>query len=106
MTNQYAAYVQEVPGGYRAMIRVCREAKPNPLMEKGEKPKVYPTKDEALTELLSHVVSFMNGRPIRGEQFNGGTNTSSADAHFNLPRSVKAKGREKRTEVERRRITA
>ncbi|KQQ46503.1 hypothetical protein ASF69_04555 [Rhizobium sp. Leaf311] len=31
---------------------------------------------------------------------------SLADSHFNLPRSVKAKGREKRNEVERRRIPA
>lgn len=103
MTNKYAAYVQEVPGGYRAMIRVCREAKPNPVMDKGDKPKIYPTRAAALTELLSHVVGFMNGRPIRGEHFNDEPAISDADAHFNLKPFVKAKGSNKRTIVEKAR---
>ena len=106
MTNKYAAYPQPIPGGYRAMIRVCRDAKPNPVMAKGDKPKVLDTEGAAWKEIALHLLAFMNGAEIRGEQFNGGTNTSSADAHFNLQPFVKAKGREKRTEVERRRIPA
>ena len=102
MTNKYAAYVQEVPGGYRAMIRVCREAKPNPVMDKGDKPKIYPTRAAALTELLSHVISFMNGRPIRGEHFNDEPVISDADAAFpGLQPFVKAKGSNKRTIVKK-----
>lgn len=67
--NKYAAYAQEVPTGYRAMIRVCREAKPAPVMGYGEKPKVFDTEAEAWKEIAQHLLAFMNGREIRGEMF-------------------------------------
>jgi hypothetical protein len=71
MTNKYSAYPHRIPGGFGfwAMIRLCRDAHPTPVMAEGDRPKVFATKGEAAEEALKHVVAFMNGRPIRGETF-------------------------------------
>jgi hypothetical protein len=69
--NRYSAYPHRIPGGvgFWAMIRLCRDAHPAPVMDEGAKPKVFETKGEAAEECLKHVVAFMNGREIRGEMF-------------------------------------
>lgn len=71
MTNKYSAYPHRIPGGFGfwAMIRLCRDSHPSPVMDKGERPKVFLTKGEAAEECLKHMVAFMNGREIRGETF-------------------------------------
>lgn len=71
MTNKYSAYPHRVPGGfgYWAMIRLCRDSNPSPVMAEGDKPKVFTTKGEAAEECLRHIMAFMNGREIRGEVF-------------------------------------
>lgn len=70
MSNRYTAYPHPIPGGrYWAMIRVCKEARPAPVMASEERPKVFETRGEAAEECLRHLVAFMNGRPIRGETF-------------------------------------
>jgi hypothetical protein len=67
--NKYSAYPHRVPGGFGfwAMIRFCRDSHPTPVMDAGDKPKVFPTRGEAAEECLKHVVAFMNGRPTRRE---------------------------------------
>ena len=71
--NHYSAYPHRLPGGrYWAMIRVCRDAHPAPVMEEQDRPKVFETRGAAAEECLRHIVAFMNGRPIRGEKFDGG----------------------------------
>lgn len=82
MTNRYSAYPQPVPGGYRCMIRVCRDARPNPVMEKGAKPKVVPSEAAAWREIALHLLAFMNGNEIRGERFEGNDAKSAADRLF------------------------
>lgn len=69
--NRYSAYPRRVPGGfgYWAMIRLCRDSEPSPVMDTGDKPKVFSSKGEAAEECLKHMVAFMNGRQIRGETF-------------------------------------
>ncbi|NSY17241.1 hypothetical protein [Neorhizobium sp. AL 9.2.2] len=71
MTNKYSAYPHRIPGGfgYWAMLRLCRDAHPAPIMAEADRPKVFATKGEAAEEALKHLVAFMNGRPIRGETF-------------------------------------
>jgi hypothetical protein len=69
MTNKYSAYPQPVPGGYRCMIRVCRDSRPNPVMAPGDKPKVLDDEGAAWKEIALHLLAFMNGREIRGEKF-------------------------------------
>ena len=72
--NKYASYPHPIPGGFGwwGMIRLCRDARPAPIMDADDKPKVFQTKGEAAEECLRHVLAYMNGRPIRGEQFEGG----------------------------------
>lgn len=85
MSNRYSAYPHRLPGGrYWAMIRVCREAHPSPVMEAGDKPKVFNTRGEAAEECLKHVVAFMNGREIRGEAFEMPTPANDARSKANL----------------------
>ncbi len=69
--NKYSAYPRRIPGGfgYWAMIRLCRDSEPSPVMNVGDKPKVFSSKGEAAEECLKHMVAFMNGREIRGETF-------------------------------------
>jgi hypothetical protein len=70
MTNRYAAYAHRIPGGkFWAVVRFCRDSHPAPVLDEGAKPKVFASKGEAAEECLRHVVAFMNGREIRGEQF-------------------------------------
>ncbi len=69
--NGYAAYTQPVPGGYRVMMRLCRDAKPRPVMRKGGFPAVFPDEAAALQAAVHHLLAFMNGNPIRGEIFEG-----------------------------------
>lgn len=82
MTNKYASYPHRIPGGFGfwAMMRLCRDARPAPIMDEHDKPKVFATKGEAAEECLRHLVAYMNGREIRGEVFEGGTYTRSAAA--------------------------
>ena len=72
--NRYASYPHPIPGGFGfwAMMRLCRDARPAPIMDEEGKPKVFPTKGDAAEECLKHLVAYMNGHPIRGEQFEGG----------------------------------
>jgi hypothetical protein len=69
--NRYNAYPHRIPGGlgYWAMIRLCRDSEPSPIMDIGARPKVFGSKGEAAEECLKHMVAFMNGREIRGETF-------------------------------------
>jgi hypothetical protein len=77
--NRYSAFPRKLPsGGYWAMLRLCRDAHPAPVMGSGDKPKVFPTKGEAVEECLRHIMAFINGRPIRGESFNAAGTTKEA----------------------------
>ncbi|WP_320196241.1 hypothetical protein RMR10_004560 [Agrobacterium rosae] len=101
--NHFAAYTVPVPGGHWAMCRFAQNAQPWPILD-GDKPLIFTTAKDALIAAQGHVIKHINGTMRRdGAVLEA---RSKADELFNLPRSVKAKGREKRTEVERRRITA
>lgn len=86
--NRYSAYPHRVPGmaTWWAMLRVCREAHPSPVLDRDGKPKVFSTKGEAAEECLKHLVAFMNGRPIRGETFETGDYTPRALARSQAER--------------------
>ncbi len=46
--NEFAGFTKPVIGGHWAMLRFARDGHPKPIMEGGEKPKVFPTEIEAL----------------------------------------------------------
>jgi hypothetical protein len=105
--NKYSAYSHRIPGGFGfwAMIRLCRNSHPEPVMDKGKKPKVFQTKGEAAEECLKHLVAFMNGREIRGEKFEDGTVTVR-QAKFAAAERKLFRGGGKVVEVERVRAEA
>lgn len=85
--NQYSAYPLKRGLGWWAMIRVCRESHPSPVMERGAKPKIFASRGEAAEECLRHVVAFLNGHEIRGERFDGrSTYRDEVDRVFFQPR--------------------
>ena len=94
--NRYSAYPHRVPGmaPWWAMLRVCRDAHPSPILDRDGKPKVFPTKGEAAEECLKHLVSFMNGKPIRGEQFETGDYTPRQLAKSQALKMFKTKDEE------------
>jgi hypothetical protein len=91
--NGYAAYPLKRGIGWWAMIRVCRESHPAPVLAKGDRPKVFNSRGEAAEECLRHLVAFMNGREIRGERFDGrSTYRDEVDRVFFSARQDENKG--------------
>ena len=83
--NKYSAFPYRIPGGYLAMIRLCRDSHPSPVMGKGERPKVFATRGEAAEECLVRIMDFINGREIRGEFFEAPDHSparQNAEKHF------------------------
>lgn len=69
--NNYSGYPLARGFGWWAMIRLAKDGKPRPVMEKGDKPKVFNSPGEAWEEIAKHLLAFMNGHEIRGERFDG-----------------------------------
>lgn len=102
--NEFSAYTQPVPGGFRAMVRFARDGKPKPIMEGEERPKIYATELEATKDALAHVLRYFNG--VGNHEFRRAGDTliahPSADAIFNLKPFIKQRGKTRLTEVVRR----
>lgn len=75
--NGYSAYPVKRGLGWWCMLRLARDARPHPVMEKGDKPKVFETAGEAWAEATKHLLAFMNGHEIRGERFDGHSTAKS-----------------------------
>lgn len=85
--NQFAGYAHRVPLGWWAMLRLARDARPQPLMSKGAKPSVFQTEGEAWKAVAQHAFAYMNGTEIRGERFDGhSTYRDEVDRVFFQPR--------------------
>lgn len=63
--NHFAAYTRQVPTGWWVMVRFARDGRPKPIMETGNKPKVFPTELKATQEALRHVLAYFNGEYLR-----------------------------------------
>lgn len=91
--NQFAGYAHRVPLGWWAMLRFARDARPRPLMAKGEKPQVFNSEGEAWKAVAEHAFAFMNGHEIRGERFDGrSTYRDEVDRVFFNGRQEESKG--------------
>lgn len=64
--NQFSAYPQPVPGGYRLMMRFAKDSHPKPIMGPEDKPIIYPTESAAWKACAVHLLSYLNF-PIVGE---------------------------------------
>jgi hypothetical protein len=99
--NHYAAYPVPVPGGYWGMIRLAQDGQPWPIMD-GDKPRVYPTELKARCAAQAHVIQRINGTMRRdGEVLQ---TANDADKLFNLPSTIKQRGKQRRIAVERKAV--
>lgn len=94
--NRYASYPHRIPGGFGfwAMIRLCRDAHPAPVLDKGGKPIVFQTETEATKACLKHLLAYMNGHEIRGEVFETGDYTPRRLAKSQALKMFKTKDEE------------
>lgn len=69
--NEFDGYALKRGLGWWAMLRLARDARPQPLMEKGAKPCVFQSEGEAWKAVAQHAFAYMNGTEIRGERFDG-----------------------------------
>lgn len=95
--NEFSAYPQPVPGGYRVMMRFAKDGKPKPLMAPGDKPEIFQTERDAWQECCRHLLKYMNGPEYRRDGARIDPTRCKAEALFK---------RGKRIEVERRRTEA
>lgn len=86
--NSWACYARPLPAGcWWAMTRMPRDGKPKPILGKGAKPIIYPTKEEALSAAIANLLKYLNGDYRReGEVI--GTAHRNAEALFK-PKDMK-----------------
>lgn len=71
--NEFSGYAVERGGQWWAMVRFARDAKPNPIMDKGDKPKTFPDELSATKAALQHVLAYFNGRLVCSGEIAGGS---------------------------------
>lgn len=69
--NEFSGYAVERGGQWWAMVRFARDAKPNPIMDKGEKPMTYPDELSATKAALQHVLAYFNGKLVASREIEG-----------------------------------
>lgn len=90
--NHFAAYTQQVPGGFWVMLRFARDGRPKPVMGEGDKPIIYPTKLEATERALQDLLAYMNSEYLRcGET--ASTAKSKAEALFPTLKPIRKNGK-------------
>lgn len=92
---------QPVAGGFIAWFRKVHRTSNEIIKEKGGLSKIYPTREAAKAAAGEAILAYINGHLVRdGETLQA---SSKADALFsNLRPWVRARGKERRTVVERR----
>ncbi|MCB5205027.1 hypothetical protein LH464_21405 [Neorhizobium sp. T786] len=71
--NEFSGYATKRGGQWWAMVRFARDAKPKPIMDKGEKPRTYPDELSATKAALSHVLAYFNGHLVCSGEIKGGS---------------------------------
>jgi hypothetical protein len=71
MTNRFEAHLDPMPGGgYRVFLRFAKDGEPKPLLERDDKPSLFPTKTAALEECVATLLRYLNGN-LRSESMAG-----------------------------------
>lgn len=72
--NEFDGFAHPVRGGgWRAMLRFARDAKPKPLLDKGGKPIWYEDEVTATKAVLAHVLAYFNGHLVCSGEIAGGS---------------------------------
>lgn len=71
--NEFAGFAVKRGTQWWAMTRFARDAKPKPIMAKGEKPVVFPDELSATKAALAHVLAYFNGKLVCSGEIKGGS---------------------------------
>ncbi|WP_172730186.1 hypothetical protein [Neorhizobium tomejilense] len=90
--NEFSGYAHPVRGGWWAMTRFARDAKPKPLMEYSERPMVFPDELSATKAVLRHTLAYFNGNLVSSREIAGSsirdTRRASAEKLFHQRKMV------------------
>ncbi|HEV7436125.1 MAG TPA: hypothetical protein VGO22_14790 [Pseudorhizobium sp.] len=71
--NEFAGFAVKRGTQWWAMTRFARDAKPKPLLGKGEKPVVFHDELSATKAALQHVLAYFNGHLVCSGEIKGGS---------------------------------
>lgn len=76
--NEFAGFATPRGGGWWAMTRFARDAKPKPLMGEGGAPILFEDELGATKAALQHVLAYFNGHLVCSGEIAGGTSIKQA----------------------------
>lgn len=79
--NGFDVKVRKAVSGFHALVRMASDAELRPIVEKGGRPRVFPTEIEALRAGVDNLISYINGNYVRDGEIAGET-SAAAQAHF------------------------
>ena len=71
--NQFNAFAQQRRGGWLAMVRLARDGKAKPLLDKGGVLLVFTDELSATKAALTHVLAYFNGHLVSSGEIAGGS---------------------------------
>jgi hypothetical protein len=71
--NEFSGYAIHKRGGWWAMTRFARDAKPKPILGEGGAPIVFTDELSATKGALQHVLAYFSGKLVCSGEIKGGT---------------------------------
>lgn len=91
--NEFSGYAHPIRGGWWAMTRFARDAKPKPIMGEGGAPIVFQDELSATKAVLTHTLAYFNGNLVCSGEIAGASirdvKRAAAEKHFR-PREERA----------------
>lgn len=81
MTNQFEAAPRSTSSGWIVLIRFAKDGEAKPLLERGEKPRIFPTEKEAWKASTEALCSYLNGS-LTSSGFKTTALKEAAEKHF------------------------
>lgn len=78
--NEFAGFATPRGGGWWAMTRFARDAKPKPIMGEGGSPIIFHDELSATKAALHHVLAYFNGRLVASREISGGNSSARSAA--------------------------
>ncbi|MBX4884003.1 hypothetical protein HJA90_10455 [Rhizobium bangladeshense] len=72
--NEFQGFAEPTKGGnWKAMLRLARDGKAKPLLNKKGRPKVFVDELSATKAVLEHFIAYFNGHLVSSGEIAGGT---------------------------------
>ena len=69
--NEFSGYAHPIRGGWWAMTRFARDAKPKPILGDGGAPIVFEDELSATKAVLRHTLAYFNGHLVASREIAG-----------------------------------